>query len=675
MAESNTFKIGVDVGGTFTDVTLVGNDGIVSTYKTPSTPSAPAAAVLKGLTEAIRLSGRAPQDCSGFVHGSTIGVNTIIRRDGARVGMLLTRGFEDVLELARCKMPDPFSLFATRPLPLVRRNFVRGVAERVDGKGEIVKPLDRDSLLGSARELLAQGAEVLAVSFLNAYRNPAHEQQACSILRETFPDTPVSASTDVWPQSREYERSTVLAMNSYIAPRVKSYLTDLIGKRERVGLDCPYYMTSSNGGVIPIQHAAERPINTLLSGPSSGVVATLQLMRSAGIQRAISMDIGGTSADLCVLEGDAVPYAWDQEIAGLPIMLPSVDVSSIGAGGGSIAYADNLGLLRVGPQSAGAEPGPVAYGRGGAEPTVTDAYLVSGFIDPENFLGGRVKLHPQRAADALGALGARLGLRSQEVASGILQVATSSIVAEFTRLAAKKGLDVREFVLIPFGGAGATHACLVADELQIGHIAIPYSPGTFCATGAVLSDFRLDYVKNIYCPFDQLSRSEADSWFDEVERQAWQTLSRSSRDILEVRVLRAAGVRYRGQGFEVPVQFERLDDLPELFAEAYGRLYGPRTNDGPLDVISLRATVVGATAKPSPVWPGGELASQASGVRRIQLQDGPIECPVYRRSQMAPGWSGRGPFVVDQPDTTCVVTHGWGADVDSYGTLHLRKGF
>jgi len=675
MKSAESFKIGVDVGGTFTDITLVGSDGAITVHKTPSTPEAPAQAVLTGIGEALHAAGRQPRDCVGFVHGSTIGVNTIIRRDGASVGLILTAGFEDILELGRCKMPDPFSLFSARPLPLARRNFVRGVRERIDGNGRIVTPLDLDGLGSAAQELVDGGARVLAILFLHAYRNPAHENQARQYLASLFPDLSISISSEIWPQIREYERATVLVMNSYIAPRVTQYLAELNDHQDRLGLGCPLYMTSSNGGVVPLSHAAAQPISTLLSGPSSGVIATLSLMRDSGIERAITMDMGGTSADLCVLEGDHVPYAWDQEISGLPIMLPSIDVSSIGSGGGSIAYTDNLGLLKVGPQSAGADPGPVAYGRNGTRPTITDAYLISGFIDADQFLGGGLKLHVEKARAAMQELGRPLKLGAEAAADGVLKVATSSLVAEFTRLAAKKGLDVREFVMIPFGGAGATHACLVADELQIPRIAIPYSPGTFCATGAILSDFRLDYVKNVFSPLDSLDASMVEGWFAEIERRGRETLLDSLQEIKEIKVLRAAGVRYRSQGFEVPVAFDTLDRLPELFSKEYGRLYGPRTDDGPLDVVSLRGTVVGITAKPALSWVKDQDGDAPVSKRKIILDGKAVECPAYRRAGLTPGWKGDGPFVVDQPDTTCVVTMGWKARVDAMGTLHLNKEF
>jgi N-methylhydantoinase A len=673
MARAGSYKIGVDIGGTFTDVTIVQTDGTVTSHKTPSTPRAPAEAVLRGLAEAIDRAHLDPAGCMSFVHGSTIGVNTIIQRTGARVGVLVTKGFEDLLELGRTKMPDPFSLFTMRPIPLARKDMVRGVVERIDAKGRVVAPLDEQSLLAGASELLRAGVEILAVVFVNAYRNPAHEERARARLKEKFAKTDVIVSTDVWPQVREYERATVTVMNSYIAPKMEQYLGELQQKESSIGLRCPLYITSSNGGIVPISHAVARPIHTLLSGPASGVVAALALMRSSNLERVVTMDIGGTSADLCVLEGDHVPYAWDQEIDGLPVTLPSVDISSIGAGGGSIAYADNMGLLRVGPQSAGADPGPVAYGRGGTQPTLTDAYLVSGFIDPNNFLGGRLPLDVDRARNAIEELGARLDLGVREAASGVIQVATSNLAAEFTRLAAKKGIDPREFTLVPFGGAGATHACLLAEDVHIRRIAIPYSPGTFCATGSVLADFRLDYVQTVYSPLDRMDQQAVDAWVRDIESRAHQTLAEAAEQIESIHTMRTADVRYAGQGYEVSVAYERLDELPQRFRQEYTRLYGPRIDDAPLEVISLRATVVGVSRKATPGWGGGAGRSAPRGSRRIQLADRQYECPVYGRADMAPGWKSAGPFVVDQPDTTCVVTPGWHGSVDSIGTLHLSR--
>ena len=674
MSTATRFKVGVDIGGTFTDVTIVSeHDGQVTTHKTPSTPQALEEGVLRGVAAGVAKARLDPAGCTTFVHGSTVGVNTIIQRAGARVGVLVTRGFEDLLELGRTKMLDPFSLFTSRPIPLSRRNWVRAVRERVDAQGRVLLPLDEASVLAAAGALLEQGADALAVSFLNAYRNPAHEQSARALIDRAFPGTRVTLSTEVWPQIREYERTTVAVMNSYIGPRITQYIEALERQKQRAGLRCPLYVTGSNGGIVPIGHAAGRPISTLLSGPASGIVASLHLMQASNLPRVVTMDMGGTSADLCVLSGPEIPYAWDQEIEGLPVTLPSVDVSSIGAGGGSIAYADNLGLLRVGPESAGADPGPAAYGKGGQRPTITDAYLVSGLLAPESFLGGELPLYPERAAEALQGLAARLRLTLRETADGILRVATSNLAAEFTRLAAKKGIDPREFALVAFGGAGPTHGCFLADEMRIGHIAIPYSPGTFCAMGSVLADFRLDYVKTLFTALDKVDPDELEAWFREVEAKGRESLREAEPDIAAIQVIRIADMRYLGQGYEVAIPFTRLADLPERFGSEYRKLYGPRNDEAPVEIINVRAIVVGLTRKTPFRWTGEAAGRPASGERRIDVAGAQYACPVYARPGMPPGWRAAGPFIVDQPDTTCVVAPGWSGEVDAVGTLHLRK--
>ena len=566
------FRIGVDIGGTFTDTTVLDDDGTVTISKTPSVPSAPEQGVIDGIVLGLERAGLPPSACVALVNSSTIAVNSVVQRNGAAVGLLVTEGFEDLLELGRVKMSDPFSLKAVRQPPLVAKDWVRGVRERTSASGKIVKPLDRRGLLVAADELVAQGAEALAIIFLHSHANPAHERAAKKSLARRFPKLDIATSSEVWPQIREYERATVLVMNSYIAPKVGRYIRSLDAMKGKPGLACPLYISGSNGGIMPSSHATARPITTLLSGPSAGIVAAANLMRNAGIDKGITLDVGGTSADICVLETPDIPYAWGQEIEGLPVAVPYVDVSSIGAGGGSLAYADNLGVLKVGPRSAGAVPGPAAYDRGGSEPTLTDAYLTTGLIDPGNFVGGRIKLNPARAgrrdrpARQDATIGHHRGGGRHHSGHDI------ELMAEFTRLMAKRGVDPREFVLIAFGGAGPTHACLLADELHIRRIAIPVSPGTFCALGSVLSDFRLDYLTTVYAPIEDVSERAIEDWYADIQARARETLQDVRGEIAELKVMRAADVRYLGQGFQVAIPFKRIADLPEHFRAEYRKL-------------------------------------------------------------------------------------------------------
>ncbi|HTV71402.1 MAG TPA: hydantoinase/oxoprolinase family protein, partial [Rhizobiaceae bacterium] len=368
-----------------------------------------------------------------------------------------------------------------------------------------------------------------------------------------------------------------------------------------------------------------------------------------------------------------IPYAWGQEIEGLPVAIPYVDISSIGSGGGSIAYVDNIGVLHVGPEGAGAEPGPAAYGRGGVRPTVTDAYLVCGFIDPDNFIGGGISLDLELARNAIRPLADKLGLSVEDTANGIIRVTTSVQVAEFSRLAAKKGIDYRRYTLVPFGGAGPTHACLLADELRIGKIIIPSTPGTFCALGSVLADFRLDYVKVEYSDLDKIRESEVDRWYGSVAREGRVTLSDVMDSVVELSVQKSVDVRYRGQGFEVSVPFDDLTEIPIRFREEYQKLYGSRQDDAAIEVTSFRATVVGHRTVPTLAVGRGNAPYPMPGSRDVFLTCEHLQVPVYRRADIGQGWSAAGPFIIDQADTTCVVTRGWTAAIDALGCLHLEK--
>lgn len=666
-------RIGIDIGGTFTDVSLLREDGSSLVFKTPSTPSAPEKGVIRGIEIALERAGVTGADCVELIIGATVGLNAIIERKGAPVGFLVTAGFEDMLELGRVKMNNVFSLKEVRRPPLIRKNWVRGIEERLSARGEVIKPLDLRQLVEATRELVEMGAQTIALLFLHSYRNPLHERIAKESLQSAFPGLDVAISSELWPQLREYERATVLAMNSYISPKTRSYITAIETEKRRLGIECPVYVSASNGGLVPASQALERPIATLLSGPSAGVVAAVELMRRSSIASAITFDMGGTSADICVLEKDDIPYAWGQEIQGLPVIMPYVDVSAIGSGGGSIAFLDNAGLLRVGPQSAGSNPGPAAYGRGGTSPTVTDAYLVSGFIDAENFIGGEIDLSLNRAVAAIEVVAARLGMTVAETAMGIIKITTSVQVAELTRLAAKKGIDLRDFTLVPFGGAGPTQACLLADELQIRRIVIPAAPGVFCAFGAVQADFRLDYVRTVYGLLSVLSQAEVEAWYASQEEQARLALSDVADRIRAFDVIRTADVRYAGQGFEISIPFTTMDDIDENFRVEYAKRYGPQLGRAPVEVIAFRATVVGCRARPSQALRKSGGAPETNTRREVLLGGGALDVPVFQRATLNPGWRSTGPFLIDQADTTCLVTNGWQAEIDEYGALHLTK--
>lgn len=666
------FRVGVDIGGTFTDIVMLRNKE-VSILKKPTTGHAPEIAVLDGIHDTLEKFHLEPSECIEFVNSSTVAVNTIVQRKGARVGLIVSKGFKDLMAIGRMKMPDPFSLTTMRRPPLVPKIDIRGVTERIDAKGNVITALDLDELMSAARSLMATGVESLAILFLHSYANAAHEKQAKNFLVEQGINIPISVSAEIWPQVREYERASALVMNAYTTPPVATYISKLSERRKEIGMECPMYISGSNGGIITVDLAVNRPILTLLSGPSAGIVAAVHLMRSSGIDKAITLDMGGTSADICVLRQADVPYAWGQEIEGQPVTLPYVDVSSIGSGGGSIASVDNLGVLKVGPNSAGSVPGPASYGRGGTEATLTDAYVCNGIVAPSNFGGGGLQLDSDKAIAAVEDIAKSIRLSVADAAEGIIRVTTSNLLAELTRLTAQYGIDPREFTLIPFGGAGPTHAAFLADQLGMKKIAIPMSPGNFCALGSLLADFRLDYLFTQYTRLDQVDHEDVERWFESVEASGRESLVEVQDELQEIVLNRFAELRYLGQGFEVTIPFESIDDIPQLFAEEYWRLYGRRQEDDPIEIINFRATLIGR--RPPQTFqniPETPTPSQAQ-YRPAYLNGKQQEIRVYRREDIGKGWRADGPLFIDQSDTTCALTDGWSVSVDEVGTLFASK--
>jgi N-methylhydantoinase A len=671
------YRIGVDVGGTFTDVVLMDEaTGAFVGVKTPSRPAEPERAVVDALRDLMAREGLEPAEVGSFVNGTTLGLNTLIQRSGAPTGLLITEGFRDVLEIRRLRLPGAPSFYAERPRPLVPRRHVREVRERILANGRVYRPLAPADAVAAAAELRAAGLTSLAICFLHAYRNPAHEQAAAAAIRQAFPDLYVCASSEVWPQQREYERALVTVMNAHVGPRVRDYFAGLERTLRALGLDAPVLSTKSNGGVMTARQAARAPIETLLSGPAAGVIAAAHIGQLTGRRKLIALDMGGTSADLSIVDG-AVGYSTESHVGDFPLLIPAVDVVSIGAGGGSIAWADAAGVLKVGPQSAGADPGPACYGRGGTQPTVTDAYVLSGLVDPDDFLGGELRLSRDRAEQALAALGQRLGLEAPQVAAGILRVATANMYAEFLPVMAQHGVDHREFALLAYGGAGPTHAFLLAREVGIGTVIVPPSPGTLCALGCLLADLRADFVRTVYCELADASLDGLASVLGELEARAsaWLEAERVAGD--DRAVLRSADVRYKGQSFEVTVALgeggvQGLDELPQRFHGRHQAVYGFADPGAAIEVINLRVQAVGTVPRPRRLAPRasgrGARAALDAGARHreIVLDGAKLGASVHRREVLVPGSTIEGPAIVAQYDTTVVVPPDFHITVDPW---------
>ncbi|MBI4247797.1 MAG: hydantoinase/oxoprolinase family protein, partial [Candidatus Rokubacteria bacterium] len=633
--------------------------------------------ILHGLRELLARERVAPGEVTSFVNGTTLGLNTLIQRSGAPTGLVVTAGFHDVLEIRRLRLPGAPSFYAERPRPLVPRRHVREVRERVLANGRVYRPLDPAEAVAAAAELRAAGLRSVALCFLHAYRNPVHERQAAAAIRAAFPDLYVCPSSEVWPQQREYERALVTAMNAHIGPTLRDYFAGLERDLGALGVHCPVLSTKSNGGVMTARQAARAPVETLLSGPAAGVIAAAQLGRLTGRRKLIALDMGGTSADISIVDGDVL-YSTESQVGDFPLMIPAVDVTSIGAGGGSIAWADSSRVLKVGPQSAGAEPGPACYGRGGTEPTVTDAYVLSGLIEPDEFLGGELKLSRELAERALAGLGERLGLSPPKVAAGILRVATANMYAQFLPLMAQHGVDHREFALLAYGGAGPTHAFLLAREVGIRTVVVPPSPGTLCALGCLLADLRADYVRTVYAELNDSTVKDLAGELEALERQAEAWLDEERVPPAERAVVRSADARYKGQSFEVTVRLREggqpgLREAPELFHARHRAVYGFADESGAVEIINLRAQAIGSVRRPerlSPRAPAGRPgAGGAARSRDIMLDGVRLRATVHRRSELTPGTSIDGPAIVVQYDTTVFVPPGFRITVDRWLNL------
>ena len=670
------YRVGIDIGGTFTDLLVMDREsGTIYPLKTPSTPQ-PERAIVTGLEEYRTRFGLDPRDIEYFSHGTTLAVNTLLEHRGARGGLLTTAGFRDILELRRLRLDQPNNLFAHRPHVLIPRRRVREVQERMRHDGRVAVPITRADVEAQAGALVAQGVETITVAFLHAHRNDAHERLARTWIEESFPQVYVCTSAEIWPQQREYERTLAAVMNAYVGGRMKTYFDTLRREVGALGVRCRLFSTRSNGGVMSVEAAAQRPVDTLLSGPAAGVIGAAFVGRRMGEKRLVTLDMGGTSVDVSVVDG-GLSHSTENTIGDYPVIMPAVDVSAIGAGGGSIAWTDREGVLKVGPRSAGAVPGPACYGRGGVDVTLTDAYLKVGIIHPDRFLGGEMPLAPERADTALARLGAVLGLDAAAAADAVLQVASANIYAALVPQLARRGADGADFALLAYGAAGPTHAFMLARELDFRRVIVPPAPGTLCALGCIAADFRADFVASAWRECDALEDRELRALFRRLEEDAMQWLAAQEVDLDDTYLLRSADLCYSGQSYELEVALPVRDSaelrtarLVAWFNDAYHRAYGFAERAAPVRLIEARVQVVGVTQKPEVRMLGrGAAAAPPASRRRVLDQGREVEATVRQRSGLEPGEGHEGPLIVEQYDTTVYVPEGFGVEVDEHLNL------
>jgi N-methylhydantoinase A len=669
----SSLRVGIDVGGTFTDFVFLRNEQEVINLKVPSTPSDPAAAILDGLRQVLGEG----DEVGHFAQGTTLAVNTLVQRNGARTGLLVTRGFRDLLEIGRQRLLDPNNYAFAKAPTLVARRDVREVPERLDAAGNVVEPLDEAVLIERVASLVEDGVAALAICFMHAYRSDRHERAAAAAIRARFPDLYICTSSEIWPEQREYERALVTVINAYVGPRMDQYFNQLERYAASLSITTPVLSTRSNGGVMATSAAKTVPVATLLSGPASGVMGANHVGQLTGITRLIGLDMGGTTAEVAIIDGEVL-YSTESTIGDFPLVTPAVDVSSIGAGGGSVAWVDDFGVLKVGPRSAGSMPGPACYGRGGTEATITDAYLVAGILRAGTFTGG-LTLNRELAEAALSVIGERLGLSLPETASAILQVATANMYAQLMLLLARKGVDHQDFALLAYGGAGPTHALLLAREAGIKKVLVPPSPGTVCALGALVADIKSDFIETVYRNTAEFSADALEAAFGALEQKGRAWLNEQAVAVGEVRSVRSADMRYKGQSFNLTVQLpERvegdLNGVRDAFHDAYSRIYGYADRAAPVELINLRFTIIGTLPTPDirPLLREGAPAAP-TGHRMVTISGVTKEAAVYTGPDLIAGQRLSGPSIVEAMGTTILIPGGYAGEVLSNGAMLIEE--
>jgi N-methylhydantoinase A len=684
------WRVGVDSGGTFTDICLFDeNEGRVEVWKVSSTPDDPSRGIAQGVEEGMRRVAPEAGDqpaapVSYFGHGTTVATNALIQHKGVPTGLITTDGFRDLLEIGRQKRPDLYDIFADKPPTLVERSLRLEVAERLRHTGEVEIVLDEEAVRAAARKLRAAGVSAVAISFLYSFVRPEHERRAKEIVQEEFPTAFICTSHEIAPEFREFERLSTAVVNAYLGPVMKRYIDRLAPRLSALGMSVTPHLTQSNGGVIGFETAADMPVRTVLSGPSTGVVGAQAIGRAAGLPDLITFDMGGTSTDVALLKAGEARLTSEAIVHGHPIKAPMLDIHTVGAGGGSIAYVDNGGFLKVGPRSAGADPGPVCYGKGNVGPAVTDANIVLQTLNPHYLLGGRMPVRHDLAKDAIGKLAQQLGLGLMETAQGIISVVTANMAKAIRVISVQRGHDPRDYTLMAFGGAGPLHAARLAKELDIKRILVPRNPGILCAMGLLLTDLRADFAATRLLPLDSGVLGEIDAAFAALDGQAdvWFAHEEIAADAR--RLTRTVDMRYAGQNYELaiplpdgPITSETLDHLAAGFADAHQRMYGFLADNDPVQLVTFRLEATGLVSKATLAVHSSAGADATHAIRESRdvwfTESGDfVACPVYAREELKSGNRFSGPAIVEQMDATTVVLPGMTARVDPYLNLILE---
>lgn len=679
-----TYRIGVDVGGTFTDlVALEEKSGRVHLVKRPTTPHDQSEGVAEGLASLLALQGIPETAVVYLGHGTTVCINSVLERKGARTGLITTWGMRDLLELRRQIRQDLYDLQADKPEPLVPRHLRFEVPERTLFDGTVLQPLSLEDTRDAVERLVRDGISALAVFFLHSYVNPSHERAVRDLMARHYPNVYLSISSEVLPEFREFERLSTTVLNAYVGPVMERYLTRLEERVQGLNLHVRPYILQSNGGVATVSQAKERPVFTMASGPTAGVAGAVFVAQEAGYDRIITFDMGGTSTDVCLVEKGTPMVAAQKEYHGYPVKGAMLDVHSVGAGGGSRAWVDTGGFLRVGPESAGAVPGPACYGRGGSAPTVTDANVILGRLNPAYFLGGAIRLDPALAREAVEkALCRRPGLSLADAAVGVLTVVNAHMASAIRLISVERGHDPRQFTLVAYGGAGPMHAVAVARQLQIPRVLVPPSPGVLCALGVVVADVKAEFSRTWIRKTDSVGPMDAAEIFEDLETQAKEWAARGGLPVDELRLSRSADMRYVRQNHELTVSLgSRVapGDLNRKFHRLHQRVFGHSSPAEATELVTLRLAARIPIPRPKleiPREATARLADALKATRQVYFQETGdfVDCPVYDRSKLPTDMPIGGPAIVEQLDCTTVIEPGQRAMADRLGNLVITLG-
>jgi len=677
-----TYRVAVDIGGTFTDFCVFNeNNSILSTHKVLSTPDNPGSEIALGVLELKEKGLLKPEQVSWFSHGTTVGINTVIQRSGAKLALFVTQGFEDVLEVARLKVPDPYNIFSRRADPLVPRERVFGVPQRTLKDGSVDTELNESIVEDLIKLAKKMGSDTIVVSLLHSYANNTHERRIRELINSKAPEMAVTLSSDVWPVIREYERTVTTTVAGYVQRRVANYLTAFQDALKSAEITATAMIGKSNGGVMTAELGKSDPISMLLSGTATGVIGAAEIAKKIGTDSILSFDVGGTSADVAVISNGEPAYSSGEMVGDFPIYVPTVSVTSIGEGGGSIAWVDAFGVLKVGPESAGSNPGPACYNQGGTRPTITDAFSVLGLLGEGKLGYGKVQLNIDAAVKALQPIADALSMDVKQAAQSIIDVAVSGMFLETTKLLSRFGADPRNFSLLPFGGAGPMIGCLLAKEMGLRDVIIPPTPGVLSAYGGLIADIRNDFIRTIMIDVSEDTLLGIKKVVDELETEAENWLRAEQGFDGKSELLWSADMRYRGQSYEIETSLDKnwlnsidINSISTAFHKAHHEIYEHSDLDAEIQIVNLRLVISGDVPKPQFLTHSEKIKHlEPSKTHKIYIEGKEYDASLFDRVDLEAGHYFAGPAIISQDDTTTIVLPEFDVKVDKFKNLIISK--